>query len=311
MTLNTLQLISELEVATEGITYDDDIFRVLLWQVNKKGEFSIFKLLQSEGFIEFVDVNDFLDFVTDENNWDNHDFMSLRSEFDSPSEAAKQYSKQFCNLFKIINLKAQNLQIYRANVPCWYSSKKTRKPEQEAFHIIIFESFDGDWIGIAPKMQFEPNEGRIQRDKKIKIKQNHVIKANSLNIIKRLVKILSNIEFSVIEYTASYREKKFVLEFGNTKESLIANLLESIGFVQIYDFERFSQPGEEWENVLSEEGEYFRNFYRRFQEIDKLLQENLTNLREYAIGLDAVIYFYDIGKTQDDNWVGVWTTNRR
>lgn len=308
MTLNTLQLISELEVATEGITYLDDIFRVLSWKFSEKGEFSIFKLLQSEGFIEYVDIDDFKDFVADEHNWDNHYFTSSYSEFDSPSEAAKQYSKKFSNLFKIIKLRAKNLEVYRANVPCWYSCKKTRKPEQEAFHFIIFKSIEEDWIGIAPKMNFESGRRGIQRDKKIKIKQNYLIKDNSLNLVKRLVKILSSIEFSVIKYTASYREKKFVLKFGNTKESLIANLLESIGFVQIYDFERFSQELEEWENSSSE---YFIKKCRQFRVIDKLLQENLTSLREYVIGLDAVLYFYNIGKTQDDNWVGVWTTNRR
>ena len=66
------------------------------------------------------------------------------------------------------------------------------------------------------------------------------------------------------------------------------------------DFFRVSVSEPEWKNAEQLAGA------RRFQKLQRLLEDNLTDLKAYRVGV-INIPVYVAGRSASGNWLGVWT----
>jgi hypothetical protein len=97
----------------------------------------------------------------------------------------------------------------------------------------------------------------------------------------------------------------FVMRVAASKELLISNLVDAMGFSRVCQFTEFSQEAELYDE--DEEDPEEKRYYTSLEPLDRLLVSNLSNLREYVVGCESVFYLYDVGQNSDGDWVGVST----
>lgn len=161
--------------------------------------------------------------------------------------------------------------------------------EQEAFHIIIGKTFDGEWLGITPKM-FRAN-GRRGGERFVLNKAS--VNENIINLKRSLEAMALELEFSVVECLGFYRKEKAVVEVGSTSEELLYRLLGSMGFFRAFTFEDYCNED--------------RTNPSEFRLLDDFLKSNLNNLQEYIVGSTARYFIYSIGHTEEKDVLGVST----
>lgn len=268
------ELVAQLQAATEGLLFPSENeypFKTFVFEVESQGDFTVENFLQTAGFMKPVNLDDFLQFV---------------------SEIAPESSQNYQEIINFLELYTTSSQIYRISL-------EDESGEYEAFHILVGNTKDGDWIGICPKIDTEPS---ARRSEKFLIESSTLVKESTLELKTKLEPLLAKLKFIVIEYYEKNQEKQgFVLEIADTRAVMMKKLLDSIGFVKTCAFKGFSENAEENDDPES------REYFEKFKPLDELLKSRLTNLREYVIGGMAVYYLYDIGQTPYEDWVGVWT----
>lgn len=268
------ELVTQLQAATEGLLFPSENeypFKTFVFEVESQENFTVDNLLKTAGFMIPVNLDDFLQFV---------------------SEVAPKNRQNYEQIINLLQLFTSLLQIYRISL-------SDESGEYEAFHIFVGNTKDGDWISISPKIDSELNARRSER---FLIESSTLVKESTLELKNQLEPLLAKLKFIVTEYYEKNQEKQgFVLEIATTKEEIINKLLDSIGFVKTCTFKGFSENAKENDDLES------REYLEKFKPLDELLKSRLTNLREYVIGGMAVYYLYNIGNTQDGDWIGVST----
>ncbi|RUR83333.1 hypothetical protein PCC6912_21660 [Chlorogloeopsis fritschii PCC 6912] len=161
--------------------------------------------------------------------------------------------------------------------------------EQEAFHIIVGETFEGEWLGIAPKMSCD----RTKRGGQRFLLAEPLVTENTINIKQNLSELILDLKFSVVECMAFYRKEKTIVEAGSIKQELLYRLLGSVGFFRAFTFEDYCNED--------------RSNSNQFRLLDEFLRSNLTNLQEYIVGLNARYFIYSVGQTEEKDVLGVST----
>lgn len=161
--------------------------------------------------------------------------------------------------------------------------------EQEAFPIIIGETFDGECLGIAPEMYRANGKRGGERF----VLDGAILNPNTINLKRSLEAMALGLEFSVVECLAFYRKERAVVEAGSIKEELLYRLLGSMGFFRAFTFEDYCN--EDCRNPSE------------FRLLDDFLKLNLNNLQEYIVGSTARYFIYSIGHTEEKDVLGVST----
>lgn len=302
------EIIKNLQFSSDGSSR----FESFLWDTNERGILKLENFLTSEGFLFTLEPLTLLEFVSSKASWSNWGSST-------PLEAAIKMNILYTELIDFFHSHFKTLSVYlvsnlgekdsnvrkkafkksRIGNPEYYSlpvnelHKLYRKGEicieQEAFHIIIGETFDGEWLGIAPKMYRA--SGRRGGEKFVL--DEALVNDNTINLKRSLEAMVSELEFSVVECLAFYRKEKAIVEAGNIKEELLYRLLGSMGFFRAFTFSDYCH-----ENLSNPSS---------FRLLDKFLKSNLNNLQEYIVGSTAVYFIYSIGHTEDKDVLGVST----
>ena len=287
----------------------DDKFEPFIWETNRQGNMTLEKFLQSEGFLFPLRANTLLEFVSSSASWSSWGSST-------PNEVAIKMGLKYTEIFNFLNTHMKRLEIYlvsnlgqensnirkeavktsRIGNPQFYSLSvdklyefKETCIEQEAFHIIIGETFEGEWLGIAPKMACD----RTRRGGQRFVLPEPLVTENTSKFKQNLSELVLELEFTVIECLAFYRKEQAIVEAGSIKEELLYRLLESVGFFRAFTFEDYCD--EDSSNPL------------QFRLLDEFLRSNLTNLQEYIVGLNARYFIYSIGQTEEKDVLGVST----
>ncbi|MGB3207595.1 MAG: nuclease A inhibitor family protein [Crinalium sp.] len=309
------ELFQQLREITKNIIFSsesDDKFEPFMWETDQQGNMTLEKFLESEGFLFPLTANTFLEFVSSSASWSSWG----RS---TPNEVARKMSLKYTEILDFLNAHMKRIEIYlvsnlgeenstirkeavrtsRIGNPNFYSlsveklhdSYKTGETcvEQEAFHIIVCETFEGEWLGIAPKMACD----RTRRGGQRFVLPEPLVTENTSNFKQNLSELVLELEFTVIECLAFYRKEQAIVEAGSIKEELLYRLLESVGFFRAFTFEDYCD--EDSCNPL------------QFRLLDEFLRSNLTNLQEYIVGLNARYFIYSIGQTDEKDVLGVST----
>ncbi|MGB3203993.1 MAG: nuclease A inhibitor family protein [Crinalium sp.] len=309
------ELFQQLREITKNLIFSsqsDDKFEPFMWETDQQGNMTLEKFLQSEGFLFPLRANTLIEFVSSSASWSS-------SGSSTPNEVARKMSLKYTEILDFLNAHMKMLEIYlvsnlgqenstirkeavktsRIGNPNFYSlsvdklhdSYKRGETcvEQEAFHIIVCETFEGEWLGIVPRMSCG---GSIKGGQRFVLSEP-LVTENTIKIKQNLSELILELEFTVIEYLAFYRKQQAIVETGSIKEELLYRLLGSVGFFRAFTFEDYFN--EDWRN------------YHQFRPLDEFLRSNLTNLQEYIVGLNARYFIYSIGQTEEKDVLGVST----
>lgn len=285
--LSTEELVNRLAVVLPGLEiYESESscypFKTFVWKVDEQGEFTLDKLLLAQGFMKSVAWDDFLQSViTNSSNLTT--YLTLEANL-TPEEISQKCQ----TLETMLQTQCKNIAVYKI------IQFDPVSPDQnlDNFYIIIAETHQGNWLGIAPKIGSMDN---IRTDtERVQISTDFISIDSNQTLINTLENVLKGLEFATTPDTTT---REFYLAFANSQEQTIYQLLDAIDFVITCSFAPFGSVAE------YEDPEFFYNI----EPLDKLLQLNLTNLREYVIGTYSLYHLYAIGNTQNGDWVGVST----
>ncbi|AFZ02767.1 nuclease A inhibitor family protein [Calothrix sp. PCC 6303] len=282
--LSNAELIAQLQSVTQDLSFvseSDYPFDIFVHEVSTQGELTVEKLLEAGNCLNLVDRDDVLEKVR---------------------EIAPETTQIYREIIDLIESTASKLEIYQIKI-------NDESGEYEAFQIFIIQTENGDWLGFAPKIEAEPSS---RRSEKIQITDNTQISPSAIELKSKLELLLSQLKFIVTEYYEPNQIKQgFILEIAATKSDVIYKLLDSLGFLKVCNFKKFSDYLDFDEKDYLNNPEFLeqiRQIHQQYQSLDNFLESNLSNLREYVLGGMAVYYLYNIGQTQEGDWVGIATT---
>lgn len=308
-------LVQQLTNITKDLRFPSEAsqgFEAFVYEVYGNEELTLEKLMLLEGFLFPVTANDFIEFVSSEASWVTCD-PSVSSLM--PLEVSNEMSLKYSELIKFLISNFKTLEIFLIR-NLGYANQEMRKEslkkskigdpslfllplvdfresnqlciEQEAFHILIGETFDNDYVAIAPKLDgSRDSKGARSRPPDCSHNKKTVKLKNSI------LELTRDLEFSVIQNLSFDRIREVIIETASTKEFVFLRLLDELDFLKISTFEKYS--------VLFDEIE-------KFQDLDNFLESRLTDVKDYTIGLNAVFYIYTIGRSSEGDWVGVSTS---
>ncbi len=309
------EILKQLNEITKNLLFSSETtsgFEPFLWETNEHGVLNLENFLQSEGFLFPFEPNNFLEFVSSEASWSPWGSST-------PSEVAIKMNLKYTEIIDFFCSHLKTLSVYLVSNLGEKDSTVRKKAfkkslfgnpehyllpvdeihepyirgeiciEQEAFHIVIGETFDGEWLGITPKM-YRAN-GRRGGERFVLDKAS--VNENTIDLKLSLEAMALELEFSVVEFLAFYRKNEAVVEVGCIKEELLYRLLGSMGFFRAFTFEDYCN--EDCTNPSE------------FRLLDEFLRSNLNNLQEYIVGSTARYFIYSIGHTEEKDVLGIST----
>ncbi|MUG91460.1 hypothetical protein F7734_02740 [Scytonema sp. UIC 10036] len=315
MNLYNTEELQQLALITQNLCFCrecDSEVKPFIWEIASKGDLTVEKLLESEGFLFPVKTSDLLEFISLETTWSEYGRLT-------PIETASLMKLKYRVLINFLKYHLKTIKIYIVSNLGYGDSDKRKEQlkksrignpdlynlpvnqlnslkrmgqlciEQEAFHIIVGETCEGEWIGIAPEMSGETNK----KGKQLLPLPEESKNQNTISLKKQIETRVKELEFSVLEFLAFSRKEKAIVESSDTKEHLMYRLFSSIKFLKVSTFSKYSSI----EIRTSKD----------FQALDDFLELNLTDLQEYTIGLNVIFCIYSVGRTTAGDWVGIST----
>ena len=284
MKTNTKDFVSKLEKSVVGLIFmseSDGALKVLAPISGDVDEVSLENLLVAEDFLKPIEADNFLE--------------SFEEDYLKKGMREKAES-----LITLLQTDFEKLQIHRITVMDGYDGVD----EQEAFSFITAKHKNGDWLGIAPKMDAEAGD---KRSELFPLEKYSTADENLLDLTAKIEAILKGCEWVIVEYLAPDVKKEFVVAVAPTKNLLFKSLLGEMNFVKICKYEGLGDSVYDPEDVIEtvdEIGHVKRESPKR-NEVEKLIAENLSDLKEYVIGGTAVFRICDLGRTEDGDYTGV------
>jgi hypothetical protein len=282
--LSHKEFITQLQSVTQDLSFvseSDYPFDIFVHEVDTQGELTVEKLLQAANCLNLVDRDNFLEKVR---------------------ENIPETTQNYLEIIDLIESTASKLEIYQIQI-------NDESGEYEVFQIFIIQIGNGNWLGFSPKIETESSS---RRSEKLPSTDNTKISPSAIELKTKLEPLLSKLKFIVTEYYEPNQTKEgFILEIAATKSDVIYKLLDSLDFLKICNFKKFSDYLDFDEQDYVDDPEFLeqiRQIHQQYQALDNLLESNLINLREYVLGGMAVYYLYNIGQTLEGNWIGISTT---
>ena len=119
--------------------------------------------------------------------------------------------------------------------------------------------------------------------------------------------MLKGSEWAIVEYISEGVKKEFFVTVAPTKNLLFKSLLGEMNFLKVCKYEGLGDSVYDPEDVtetVNEIGHVKRESPKR-TEAEKIIAENLTDLKEYVIGGTGLFRICDLGRTEDGFYTGV------
>ncbi|MEH2075291.1 MAG: nuclease A inhibitor family protein [Nostoc sp.] len=228
------ELLQKLALTSKNLCFcretDSDV-KPFIWEIALKGDLTLEKLLESEGFLFPVKTSELLDFISLETSWPMYARLT-------PIETASLMNLKYKELIDFLSSHLKTLEIYIVSNLGYGNSDKRKEKfkksrignpdlyflsvnqlnapykigqiciEQEAFHIIVGETFEGDWIGIAPELFGETNK----KGKQLLPFPEESKNDNTIALKNQIETLVQELEFSVVHCLAFDRKEKAIVE---------------------------------------------------------------------------------------------------
>jgi hypothetical protein len=133
---NTARLLEELQQITAGLIYrteNEYPIEPFVWEVSKQGELTSDKLLESEGYLLQVEIDDIFP-------------QNLKFQEGSLSEEMQEEDLKQMEFINFLRSRCKSVEVYMV--------RKFDSPEEEfeSFPLILAETQEGEWIRVAPEV---------------------------------------------------------------------------------------------------------------------------------------------------------------
>lgn len=348
MRSNNLELLASIEKCLEGMTLWSETeapYKVFIWEVAEKGEFSIEALLLSLGYLTpvdhqniFADVEERLSSI-EENEMiahnRKHSFVygpeaentkELFKDVIEDSEFNRRHflldeseptlfretilgrltgiRQKYQAIARSLEPHLSNLQIYRLS---------TSDLDFQRFYdvyLIIGQTQEGHWIGFSTEIAYSNLVTECVSLPLTSGRETISVSASNQRIISAFEQAIQDFVFPTIApyYSfeidkPSYPFEKFVWELADTKSKVVAQLLESINFLQV---KALDDTGDYYSSIgiyLDERGQYqIDEPFQKATVLIELLKSRLREQKAYWFGL-CEMDLYIVGATPTDDLV--------
>lgn len=170
-----------------------------------------------------------------------------------------------------------------------------KKQMYDSFKIIVGRTQNNNWIGISPLVYFRNYDCSKKSFGERQQRQKEELDIEDLELKAHLEEILSDLSFPIASYYSVISEGTIV-RIAVTKAILIEELIEAARFLDIWKFSEFDDNwGEEEEK-------------KEYEQLNQSVFCYLTDLRLYVMGTWNLFDVYIIGKTPEEDWLGISTT---
>jgi Nuclease A inhibitor-like protein len=275
MKTENAELAEELANIADNLIFGEDgSIRPFIWEISERGEWSLYNLVMQNQVWEIpsLRVENFEDF--------------------NPI-APSNLREEFQEIFEVLKSCIGDVEFYVVYYP------------DEIFCLFLGRTTDGYWIGVGSGFNFDQYASYVanfETPENLRITDDISPSQAALQVKSNLEQRgFSETKLPVWDAANRWDEKRCVFVVAQQKELLIEKLLTSVKFLVVQDFG-------EGINVLGS------RFYaseddpkRDYQELDRVLQSRLTNLRLYMVGLPSVAEFeiYIVGNTPSGDYGGV------
>lgn len=277
----TEQIVATIEVLTDGLycsCVGDELYGVMAWEVEEKGEFSFLRFFLEVQALTLLRADEFSDRV---------------QQFQH-QETIKEYRE----LIKFLEANLSELQFYSYQAP-YLSEEHTNfycRPEEIEF-VIIGSTLDGEWLALVPtRLQTKPTPTRFT--------------IPSQKPTEATAKSIEKIQYITGDLVRKNREGKIVKQYPRWQIAVACNpsnavekVLDLAGYINIYEIDYFWDVGHP-----SETSEYYDWRMQEFQ-LKQFFKEELIDGRAYYLYFDGGEYqvHYVLGKNKNEDWFGVFT----
>ncbi len=183
----------------------------------------------------------------------------------------------------------------------------------ESFNILVGKVKDNCWIGISSISPYSDYPLTRPTPEKFIPQRLGSLALDLQELETKLNQILGSLSFVVRQFYNSYEEvESCACEFADTESALIDRLLHLSNYLRTWEFEGMSL-GEEDERLegysyTEEDEEYSEKDAYKFDELDRILMTMLRDLRVHILGNQSIFDIYAIGRSPNDDWLGVSTS---
>lgn len=285
MKSETEQLLGTLEILSH---------RTFIWETGKQGEFNLWNLMLSQGFVSETDLDlsiahwqniEIWGKPTDQktNGYEYAPYREEREDDDWNDEIAKQRKAYYQELSKLCQEKLQNLQAHTLQT---YTSGWEWGHPNFYVSIVIGKTSNNNWICLAPIIQdlcfYEQNISSYKSTESIE--DSTIEEINS--ILNKLTPI-TLYDYYYGGYNMTHQHQ-IVKGAGATKEKAIASALQESGMVV-------------WKNT---EVNIIGNSNNE-DKLNQFMNECLQDRTYCRISFWDVGCSFDFGKTPVDDWIGI------
>ncbi|MEA5576720.1 nuclease A inhibitor family protein [Anabaena sp. UHCC 0451] len=278
------ELLQQLTEVTTGLEFpwsdSSDPINPFLWEVATQGEFTIENLLRSET--------------------PNFDFYAEGGKFmriinlDDYIEDIWQKTETHKTVIEL--LKNNTLFLEAAEIRLLHDPHLP-----DTFNIMLGLTKSGEWIGISPQIQGECREYNPTGEYTVGSSLLPVYQpqtAENIKLLTQLETLLKDLDFYEPNFYEGFTDKGYVVKLGKTRELMLNNLLDAIGFARTFPFRQFT-PVSEYEDDFDED------YIQAYQALDNFLESKFSNLYMYLLGISCCYCIYVIGETEDGDFAGV------
>ena len=304
---NNTRLFQKLEAATVDLLFyseDEHPFETFIWEIDKQGSFNLTDFLLDTGFVKPITEEDFFNLIKPADiSFEDDTIAEIESEKARTEqiEAFQQIQGYQTRILSLLKSQSETVEIFRFEI--W---EQYDPIVYEAFDFVVAKLNNTNWLGFTPLIDgmssylkngdFPWIPGEI-----IPLSEPQNIQPKTLELRQQVREILDNNQFPIIQYYGKGTTKEFIVEVAESKNSLITRLLHNSGSAKATSWEKFGN----YHSDCTDKAEEKRLV--RYQNLDRLLESNLKNIKEYVMGSMADYYIYVIGETQTGDYLGVST----
>lgn len=280
MTLNKLDLVVELEEILQECdgypfgdcdpNYPDYPWELVTAQHIENGQFTIENFLLWLEFIEPVTWEEFKSF--------------FEFEIDIYEAQYPKMVKKYRDFIDLLSENLQDIQGYRIKLEGINEDTEEDRQLDDAY-CLIGKTNDNLWLGIAPCL--EDFNYHIQKTpKQFQIINNKKPDRSTSNFISQLKLYLKDFQMPN-NYIDSVMDE-YVVEITESRQTILEKLLDSGGYIRATEFNKGTN-------------------YKTNSKLGQLIIDNLLDVREYNIWEHDGFFIYRGGKTEDGDWIGLYT----
>lgn len=300
MNIETEKLLGTLEVL---------VINPFFWESEKLGNFNVWNLMISEGFVNLTDVDLAIAHWQDVESWgtptnqveDEYKYAPLRSERDDlwNVEIAKFRVGCYQQLLKTLKANLSNLQAFRLSIYREKNDDFEWTHPNFCFHILIGKTTDGDWFCFSPTVPNQVSDvaaARLRQRRRqplnIESTEANPSNPNTLLLQSQIDSILSQLPPITLYgyYYGGYNETyehQIVYSTADSKVLAVENVLQAAKMLKV-----------ENTNIEFTSNEYNRKLSQFFN--TKLCEPKIYTLSFWDIG-----YTYQVGETSTGDFLGV------